>query len=114
MARKVIHQLVDDLDDTVLEPGEGETVSFALDGKTYEIDLKSDNAQELRDALSKYIKAGRRASNTTPARSRTANSKRTDGVDLTAVRDWARKNRHTVSDRGRVPQTILDAYSAAN
>ena len=44
MARKIIHQLVDDLDDTVLEPGEGETVLFALDGKSYEIDLSADNA----------------------------------------------------------------------
>jgi hypothetical protein len=51
MARKIVHQLVDDLDGTVLEPGEGETVLFSLDGAAYEIDLTDDNAAALRAAF---------------------------------------------------------------
>ncbi|MGK9225454.1 Lsr2 dimerization domain-containing protein, partial [Microbacterium barkeri] len=46
--------------DTVLEPGEGETVLFALDGKSYEIDLSADNAAEFRAQFERYISAGRR------------------------------------------------------
>ncbi|MBY0690375.1 histone-like nucleoid-structuring protein Lsr2 [Microbacterium marinilacus] len=113
MARKVIHQLVDDLDESVLEPGEGETVLFAIDGKSYEIDLKTQNAEALREAFAPYIKAGRRAGAANAPAARSAR-KRNSGVDLSAVRDWARKNGHTVSERGRVPQSILDAYNAAN
>ena len=51
MARKIIYQLVDDIDSTSLAEGEGETVQFALDGTDYEIDLSDENAKKLRDAL---------------------------------------------------------------
>ena len=51
MARKIVHQLVDDLDGTVLEVGSGETILFSLDGTAYEIDLTDENAAALRDAL---------------------------------------------------------------
>lgn len=114
MARKIIHQLVDDLDGTVLEPGEGQSVQFALDGRGYEIDLTDANATALRELLAPYIGAGRRTigsvASAKPARARTVGNVR----DLQKVREWARENGHTVSDRGRIPQTILDAYDEAN
>ena len=59
MARRIVHQLVDDLDGTLLEVGEGETVLFSLDGVAYEIDLTSGNAAALRDALAPFVAAGR-------------------------------------------------------
>ncbi|WP_294981886.1 Lsr2 family protein, partial [uncultured Microbacterium sp.] len=62
MARKIVHQLVDDLDGTVLEVGDGETVLFSLDGTAYEIDLTTDNAAALRDALAPYVAAARSVS----------------------------------------------------
>ncbi|MEO2118704.1 MAG: Lsr2 family protein, partial [Microbacterium sp.] len=62
MARKIVHQLVDDLDGTVLEIGEGETLTFSLDGTAYEIDLTDANAAALRDSLAPYVSAGRRIS----------------------------------------------------
>jgi hypothetical protein len=114
MARKIIHQLVDDLDGTVLEPGEGQSVQFALDGRGYEIDLTDANATQLREFLAPYIGAGRRTIGSVvsakPARARGTGS----GRDQQQVREWARENGHTVSDRGRIPQTILDAYDAAH
>jgi hypothetical protein len=117
MARKIVHQLVDDLDGTVLEPGEGETVLFALDGKSYEIDLTADNAQSLRDAFAPFISAGRRmssgssgSSGTAPARGR----RRGGQTDFGPIREWAKKNGFTVSERGRVPAAIIEAYEAAN
>ncbi len=51
MARKVVTTLVDDIDGTQIEEGQGETVPFALDGVNYEIDLSDDNAAKLRTAL---------------------------------------------------------------
>lgn len=111
MARKIVHQLVDDLDGTVLEPGEGESVIFAVDGKSYEIDLTEKHANDLRDALAPYISAGRRAAGAAPKAQR---RRGTNSRDLGAVRAWAKENGYTVSDRGRVPATILEAYDAAN
>ncbi len=113
MARKIIHQLVDDIDGTVLDPGEGESVTFSLDGKVYEIDLTEGNAAKLREAFAPYISAGRRTASSAKSRMR-GSAPSGGGRDLTAVRAWARANGHKVSDRGRVPATILEAYDAAN
>ena len=115
MARKIVHQLVDDLDGTVLEPGEGETVLFALDGKSYEIDLTAQNAQSLRDAFTKYIDAARRMSSGGSGNSAAARGRRRTGqTDYGPIREWAKENGYTVSERGRVPATIIDAYEAAH
>ena len=53
MARRIVHQFVDDLDGTVLEVGSGETVLFSLDGSAYEIDLTDDNAAALREEVAR-------------------------------------------------------------
>ncbi|WDG17168.1 histone-like nucleoid-structuring protein Lsr2 [Microbacterium sp. Clip185] len=114
MARRIVHQLVDDLDDSVLEVGEGETVLFSLDGIAYEIDLSDANAAALRDAMAPYVSAARRISGRSTAsikpRARATSSTR----DLTAIREWAKANGHQVSERGRVAASVIDAYDAAH
>ncbi|GAA3658082.1 histone-like nucleoid-structuring protein Lsr2 [Microbacterium marinilacus] len=114
MARKIVHQLVDDIDGTVLEPGEGETVLFSLDGKSYEIDLTEGNAQALRDAFGKYISAARRMSSGSSGSSSSRGRRRGGQTDYSPVREWAKKNGYTVSERGRVPAAIIEAYEAAH
>lgn len=117
MAKRQITQLIDDLDGTVLEHGDGETVYFALDGKTYEIDLSEENAEKLRDVFAPYIGAARPAttfSGTRSARSRSASSGGGKRNDLAQVRAWARENGHSVNERGRISASILEAYDAAN
>jgi len=116
MARKIVHQLVDDLDGTVLEPGEGETVLFSLDGKSYEIDLTAENAQALRDSFTKYIDAARRMTSgaSSSASSSARGRRRTGQTDYGPVREWAKQNGYTVSARGRVPATVIEAYEAAH
>ncbi len=114
MARKVVVELVDDLDGTPIEEGAGGTVTFALDGVTYEIDLAAHSRQKLTDALAPFIAAGRRAGGSqAPVRKRGA-ARASSGRDLNAVREWARANGHEVSNRGRVPAAVLEAYDAAN
>jgi hypothetical protein len=118
MARRIVHQLVDDLDGSVLEVGEGETVLFSLDGVAYEIDLTEGNAAALRDALAPYVAAGRSVGSSRggagsgggAARKR----RRTGQQDYGAIREWAKKNGHQVSERGRVPASVLEAYEAAH
>ena len=115
MAQKVQVLLVDDLDG-----GEAsETVSFALDGSSYEIDLSGKNAEELRDAFAKYVGAARKAgrtSSSSPSRSsgggrRGGSSTAMDRDQAAAIRSWAKKQGLKVSDRGRIPATIIEQYN---
>ncbi len=106
MARRIIHQLVDDLDGTQLEDGQGETVRFGLDGKAYEIDLSAENAAALQEALAPFVKAGRRQGGSGAPRRRGA------GRDLDAIRTWARENGYEVADRGRISADVEKAYNA--
>lgn len=103
--------LVDDLDG-----GEAsETVEFGLDGTSYEIDLSAQNAQKLRDSLASYIGEARRSSNRRRG-SRARSGARSSGGAGSApeIREWARSNGFTVSDRGRVSAEIRRAYEAAH
>jgi Lsr2 len=111
MAQKTIVQLIDDIDQGAAE----ETVSFGLDGTTYEIDLSGKNAAKLRDVLAVYVANARRASRSVgrpagaPRRGRAA---RGDREQTQAIREWARKNGHKVGEKGRIPAHILEAYNA--
>lgn len=120
MARRIVHQLVDDLDGTVLEIGSGETVLFSLDGTAYEIDLTDENAESLRAAFAPYIAAARSVSARGAAAPRARGGarpgaqKRAGQRNYAPVRAWAAANGFTVSERGRVPASVLDAYDAAH
>jgi hypothetical protein len=118
MARRIVHQLVDDIDGTVLEIGEGETVTFSLDGTAYEIDLTTEHAAEFRETLGRYIDAARSVSSARgssgAAGSAARKRRRTGQQDYSAVREWAKANGHSVSERGRVPASVLEAYEAAH
>ena len=118
MARKVQVILSDDLDDSI---SADETVSFALDGTTYEIDLSEKNAAELRDVFGKYVSAARKVSSRGGSRASGAGRSRATGgggrmdrEQAGAIREWARKNGHAVSDRGRIPASVVEAYEAAH
>jgi hypothetical protein len=113
MAQKVQVLLVDDLDG-----GEAaETVSFALDGSSYEIDLSRKNAEEMRDSLAKYVGAARKAGRTSTTSSRSSGGGRRGGStamdrdQAAAIRSWAKKQGLKVSDRGRIPATIIEQYN---
>jgi len=106
MARKIIESVLDDIDGT-----EGaETVSFSYAGKSYEIDLSDGNRKALEKALDPYIKAGRSSG----GGSRRTSSRGSARNDLSAIRAWANDNGHTVSERGRVPASVIEAYDAAH
>lgn len=107
VARKHIVRLIDDLTGA----DASETVSFALDGALYEIDLSEDNAQRLRETLSVYIANGRRAS--AAGRSGRRGS-RADREQTAAIRAWARANGFAIGDKGRIPTMVIDAYNASH
>ena len=106
-------QLVDDVDGSEAES----TVEFSLDGVDYTIDLSADNAAKLRDSLASYVSAARR----TGGRKRAAGKAGKTAAAPTAadrernqaIREWAREQGMQVSDRGRIPSEIVDAYDKA-
>ncbi|MCD2194046.1 Lsr2 family protein [Actinomycetospora endophytica] len=121
MAQKVVVSLVDDLDETEAD----ETVEFGIDGATYEIDLSDSNAAKLRDILADYVAhsrrlSGRRRSSRGAAPASGATTRRGGGrasVDREqnqAIREWARKQGMTVSERGRIPSEVSEAYHKAH
>ncbi|WP_028660300.1 histone-like nucleoid-structuring protein Lsr2 [Nocardioides insulae] len=109
MAQKVHIVLEDDLDGSEAT----ETITFALDGASYEIDLNDENAAKLRDAFAVY--AGH-------ARKITAGGRRAGrrgaapagGPSPKDIRAWAREAGYTVPDRGRIPAEVRSAYDAAH
>jgi nucleoid-associated protein Lsr2 len=111
MTQRTVVTLEDDL-----TGGEAdETVSFALDGKGYEIDLSADNAAGLRELLAPYVSVARRAGRINVPAARRGSPLRhvaTD-VDPAAVRAWAASNGYEVSPRGRISRAVQDAFKAA-
>lgn len=115
MAQKVTVTLVDDLDGSTAE----ETVEFGLDGVNYQIDLSDDNAARLRDALNEYVDHARRAGGRkrSAGRAPVGRAPRPASADREqnqAIREWARKQGMKVSDRGRIPAEVLEAYHKKN
>ena len=108
MAQITEVRLLDDLDG-----GEAaESVSFSLDGKSYEIDLSERHAAALRDAFAPFVSSARRAGGATPAVSRPRMSTRAGRprAETAAIREWASANGMEVSARGRISSTVLEAY----
>ena len=105
MAQKISIHLIDDID----ESDAAETVSFALDGASYVIDLSEKNAQALRDALALYIAHAQR-----DVRGRGARRGSRAGSTASDIRAWARSAGYAVPDRGRVSAEIKAAYDAAH
>jgi hypothetical protein len=107
VAQKVQVVLVDDVDGSAAS----ETVSFALDGSSYEVDLNESNAAALRDALAPWISVGRRTA-TRKAAGRKS-SRASSGGDASAIRAWAKGAGVEVPERGRIPAKVREAYDAA-
>ncbi|HEX5741911.1 MAG TPA: Lsr2 family protein [Pilimelia sp.] len=116
MARQTITVLTDDIDGGTAD----ESVSFALDGVQYEIDLSAKNAEKLRKALAPYLENATRVGRggVVPGRrGRPARGLGTAGADREqnkAIRDWAKQAGKEVSDRGRIPASLVAEFQAAH
>jgi Lsr2 len=121
MAQQVNVKFVDDLDGS----DAAGTVSFGIDGRAYEIDLSDDNAARLRESLASFIAAARKSGGSGAGGGRrrpkmTATSRPgprpqpLDREQTAAIRAWARQNGHQVSERGRIPKAVVEAFHAAH
>jgi hypothetical protein len=110
MAKQIITVLTDDLDG-----GDADrTIEFGLDGVTYTIDLSEKNAGKLRKALDPYLAAAARVGRTNGrvASRAPAAPSRANRDQNQAIREWATKNGYEVSERGRIPSSIVEAFHA--
>lgn len=111
MAKMIKELLIDDIDG-----GEAhESVSFAIDGDTYEIDLRGENADALRKVLAPFITKARAVRHQTGRRARGTGTTRSISREKSGqIRKWAKSQGLPVSERGRIAQTVVDKYEAAN
>ncbi|MBM7771952.1 hypothetical protein JOD54_002156 [Actinokineospora baliensis] len=113
MAQKVTITLVDDVDGSIAD----ETIEFGLDGVTYAIDLSQAHAEELREALAKFVTSARRSGGRRlPTRGGASAAAAPIGVNKERnrrIRAWAQQNGYTLADRGRIPLDIVNAYEQA-
>jgi hypothetical protein len=109
VAQKIQTLLIDDLDGSAAEG----TVRFRLEGTEYEIDLNAKHAKELRNALARYVDAGRRVSASARKPARSSNRHPANVLNTTEVREWARAQGIEVKDRGRVPADLVVKFKAA-
>lgn len=116
MAQKVQVVLVDDLDGGTAD----ETVTFALDGVAYEIDLSHENAAALRDTLATYVGHARRLGSggarrsSGRSRARSGGSGGSDGPSPAEVREWAKSQGIAVNERGRISADLQAKFQAAH
>jgi nucleoid-associated protein Lsr2 len=111
MSRKLRVMYSDDLDGDEFESGHP-TYRFGFEGRDYEIDLKPANAKKLEQALAKYIEHARRAKAATSRRGGGPVAR--DRERPAEIRQWARSRGIEVSERGRIPATVIEQYESAH
>lgn len=119
MVRKteVVEHLLDDVDGSAAS----ESITFAIDGRTYEIDLSKKNAKSFRADLEKWTAHARRPARATRGVRRSTRRRTTSTrtgaattTDSAAVRAWANESGVPVPSRGRIPRDVLEQYNAAH
>jgi hypothetical protein len=113
VAQKLVVEIIDDLDGTVITDGKGGTVRFSVDDRSYEIDLCRENAKKLDGALAPFVAKARRSGTGKSISSAKKPRARKSDSAVKDLREWARANGYAVPDRGRISQQIHQAYLAA-
>ncbi|TMQ91340.1 Lsr2 family protein [Actinomadura soli] len=103
MAQKIVVTMADDIDGSEAV----DTVSFGIDGSTYEIDLNERNAAELRSTLYPFMESGRRLK---AARGRRNSASVSRPESAAEIREWAKRRGIPVNGRGRLAANVIDRY----
>lgn len=110
MVQRIVTQWVDDMTGEEIAEGQGETISFALDGTAYTIDLTAANADRFRGLFQDYIAVASKVGRTTSTRRAASSS----GPSAKELREWARSQGLEVPERGRIPASVREAFEAAD
>lgn len=114
MARREITQYYDDLDNTPLEDDEVNIIRFSVDGNHYVIDLSEKNAADFRAALEPWIAVAQPAPAPTAPQRGSNRQSASSAKRSRAIREWAREAGHAISDRGKIPNQIIELYNEAH
>jgi len=106
MVQKVSVALEDDLDGGPA----AETVRFGLGGSEYEIDLSKKNARAFRKGLAQFVEHARKAGRAQSRRAARSSASRQRSGD---IRAWAKAEGIALSERGRIPASVVRQYEAA-
>jgi nucleoid-associated protein Lsr2 len=105
VAQRVSVEMTDDIDGTEA----AKTIAFGVDGTSYEIDLSKKNASKMHRDFGRYIEHARRARG-----GRRSGRPRRDRGRSSAVREWAKQQGIQVSERGRIPASVVSQYEKAH
>jgi hypothetical protein len=108
MAKQVIQRLVDDIDGSEAT----ESISFDVDGRSYQIDLNDQHAGELRAKLEPFLGVARRVRHQPGHTRSNARSNATDKDRNSAIRQWAFDEGVQLPTRGRIAGAVQTAYDA--
>ncbi|WP_059387745.1 histone-like nucleoid-structuring protein Lsr2 [Arthrobacter sp. Hiyo1] len=108
MAKQTYTRVIDDLTNEVLEEGQGETLTFGFQGKSYSIDLGQKNADEFRKLMQKYTSVATQEVSRLPRAA--SSSAKSDKQELKKIREWAASQGIEVNARGRIAKSVEDAY----
>lgn len=108
MAKETIIRITDDIDGSEAV----ETIRFGFRGVDYNIDLNAKNVAAMEKSLEKWIQHGQRAE-PGGARPRQRRTTVKNKDETAAIREWAKANGYKVSDRGRIPAEVREAYNAS-
>ena len=102
-------EFIDDYDHKPVDVGDLNRVTLTFMGRSYELDLRTENLRALEHDLDKWMSAA------TPvggqhARRRPSSSGRSSGTRSKAIRAWARENGYSVSLQGRIPSEVVAAF----
>ncbi|MGI8415139.1 MAG: histone-like nucleoid-structuring protein Lsr2 [Nakamurella sp.] len=115
MATQTTVTYVSDLSGDIIEDSTGGgTVQFSINGAEYTIDLTAKEVDQLNKALETYVDNATRLGGRRKVRNSSFAGGGRGKEQLQAIRDWARKNGHEVSDRGRIAAEIQEAFDAAH
>jgi hypothetical protein len=106
MAAKTVVTLEDDLDGGAAD----ETLRFGLGAAEYEIDLSAANADRFRAQLAPFLARARKVTRSPRAQTARSAAGRRDSAQ---VRSWAREHGLEISERGRIPASVIEQYDAA-
>lgn len=137
MGKIVTIDYIDDIDGVPIDEKDVDTVEFSYRGDDYTLVLTTKNGAQFNKDIARYIKAAKKAKASDdrvarkPVRTRKAaeakaapkrktSSRKSAAPKLSAsersraIREWARANGHSVSERGRLSTEIISAYEAAH
>jgi len=123
MAKQTIVTVLCDIPEHPEAEEADRTIVFEVDGAAYEIDVCEKHGHQFELAVTPYTAAGRKAvtHRVSQAPAHTSAKRTAAHRDNTKeIRSWAHKKhretgdlRFQVSDRGRIPATIVEAYYTA-